>query len=55
MSSGIFSTCLTYFFGRGELMSIEDPSLSAPGYQLLLLATSQLVGDSRKVDGLCIF
>ena len=29
-------------------MTIENPSLSAHGYQLLPLATSQLVGDNRK-------
>ena len=29
-------------------MTIEDPSLSAHGYQLLSLATSQYVGDNRK-------
>ena len=34
----------------GELISIEDPSLSAHGYQLLPLATSQLLGDNRKFD-----
>ena len=29
---------------------IEDPSLSAHGYQLLSLATSQLVGKNMKFD-----
>ena len=29
-------------------MTIEDPSLSAHGYQLLPLATSYLVGNNRK-------
>ena len=29
-------------------MTIEDPSLSVHGYQLLLLATSQYVGDNRE-------
>ena len=36
-------------------MSIEDPSLSAHGYQLLSLTTSYLVGDDRKFDVLVIF
>ena len=31
-------------------MTIEDPSLSAHGYQLLPIATSQLVGDNREFD-----
>ena len=31
-------------------MSIEDPSLSAHGYQLLSLATSYLVGNNREFD-----
>ena len=31
-------------------MTIEDPSLSAHGYQLLALATSQLVGNYREFD-----
>ena len=30
-----------FIIGGGELMTIEDPSLSAHGYQLLPLATSQ--------------
>ena len=29
-----------FIIGGGELMTIEDPSLSAHGYQLLSLATS---------------
>ena len=29
---------------------MEDPSLSALGYQLLPLATSQLLGDNREFD-----
>ena len=29
-------------------MTIEDPSLSAPGYQLLTIATSYLVGNNRE-------
>ena len=36
-------------------MSIEDPSLSAHGYQLLPLATSYSVDDNRKFDVLGIF
>ena len=31
-------------------MTIEDPSLSVYGYQLLPLATSYLVGNKRKLD-----
>ena len=31
-------------------MTIEDPSLSAHGYQLLPMATSYLVGKNRKFD-----
>ena len=36
-------------------MTIEDPSLSAHGYQLLPLATSQYVGDNKEFDVLGIF
>ena len=36
-------------------MTIEDPSLSAHGYQLLPLATSYLVGNNMKVDVSDIF
>ena len=36
-------------------MAIEDPSLSAHGYQLLPIATSYLVGDNRKIDVSGIF
>ena len=36
-------------------MTIEDPSLSAYGYQLLPIATSYLVGDNRDFDVLGIF
>ena len=36
-------------------MTIEDPSLSAHGYQLLSLATSYLVVNSRKFDVSGIF
>ena len=34
----------------GELMTIEGPLLSAPGYQLLSIVTSYLVGNNRKFD-----
>ena len=46
---GIFWGVLL-IFGVGELMTIEDPSLSAHGYQLLSLATSYFVGNNRKFD-----
>ena len=36
-------------------MTIEDPSLSAHGYQLLPTATSYLVGNNRKFDVSDIF
>ena len=36
-------------------MTIEDPSLSAYGYQLLPQATSYLVGYNREFDALDIF
>ena len=36
-------------------MTIEDPLLNAHSYQLLPLATSQLVGDKRAIDVSCIF
>ena len=36
-------------------MTIEDPSLSAHGYQLLFIATSYLVGNNRKFDVSDIF
>ena len=32
------------------LITIDDPSLSAYGYQLLLLATSYLVGNNIEFD-----
>ena len=34
--------------GRGDLMTIENPLLSAHGYQLLSIATSFLVGINRE-------
>ena len=36
-------------------MTIEDPLLSAHGYQLLPIATSYLVGNSREFDVSDIF
>ena len=36
-------------------MTIEDPSLSVHGYQLLPLATSQPVHDKREIDVSGIF
>ena len=36
-------------------MTIEDPSLSTHGYQLLTLATSYLVGNNREFDVSDIF
>ena len=36
-------------------MTIEDPSLSAHGYQLLPIATSYLVDNNRKFNVLDIF
>ena len=36
-------------------MTIEDPSLSAHGYQLLSLATSYLVSNNREFDNSHIF
>ena len=36
-------------------MTIEDPSLSAHGYQLLSIAISYLVGNNREFDVSDIF
>ena len=36
-------------------MTIEDPLLSAHGYQLLPIATSYLVGNNREFDVTDIF
>ena len=36
-------------------MTIEDPSLSAHGFELLPLATSYLVGNNRELDVSDIF
>ena len=52
--SHIFSGVL-FIVGGEELMTIEDPSLSAYGYQLLPLATSYLVGNNREFDVSDIF
>ena len=41
--------------GGGDLITIEDPSLSVHGYQLLPLVTSHLMGDNREFDALGIF
>ena len=36
-------------------MTVEEPSLSAHGYQLLLIATSYLVGNNMEFDVSGIF
>ena len=41
--------------GGGELMTIEDLSLSSHGYQLLPIATNYLVGNNREFDVSGIF
>ena len=51
---GIFGGVLLIVHG-GELITIEGLSLSALGYQLLPLATSQLVGNNREFDVSGIF
>ena len=51
--SGIFGG--VFLIVGGELMTIEDPSLSAHGYQLLPLATSYLVDNNREFDVSGIF
>ena len=48
---GIFWVFLL-IVGGGELITIEDPSLSVHGYQLLPLATSQLVGNNIEFAGI---
>ena len=40
---------------EGELITIEDSLLNAHGYQLLLIATSYLVGNNREFDVSDIF
>ena len=52
--SGIFGGALLAV-GGGELMTIEDPSLSAHGYQLLPKTMSYLVGNNREFDVSDIF
>ena len=52
--SDIFSGVSLILHG-GELVTIEDPSLSNHGYQLLPLATSQSVGDNKEFYILDIF
>ena len=52
--SGIFGGVLLILHG-GELITIEGLSLSVHGYQLLSLATSQLVGNNREFDVSGIF
>ena len=47
--SGIFCVVLFIVCGGG-LMTIEDPLLSAYGYQLLSIATSYLVVYDREID-----
>ena len=44
-----------FIVGGGELVNIKDPLLSAHGYQLLPLATSQYVGNNREIDVSDIF
>ena len=51
---GIFWGVLLIVGGR-ELMAIEDPLLSAHGYQLLSIVTSYLVGNNREFDASDIF
>ena len=41
--------------GGGELITIEDLSVSDLSYQLLPRVTSQLVSDNREFDASCIF
>ena len=41
--------------GGGELITFEDPLLSAQGYQLLPIATRYLVGHNREFDVSDIF
>ena len=50
----IFSPFLL-IVGGGELMTIDDPSLSDYGYHFLSLAISQLVSDHREFDVSSIF
>ena len=52
--SDIFLGAL-FIVGRGELMTIEDQSLSVHGCQLLPIATRFLVGNKREFDVSDIF
>ena len=52
--SSIFGGFLLILHG-GELITIEGLSLSALGYQILPLATNQLVGNNREFDVSGIF
>ena len=52
--SCIFSDVLLIVGGE-ELITIEDPLLSAHGYQLLPIATSYSVGYNRELDVSDIF
>ena len=54
MFSAIFSS-VQLIIGGGKLIRIEDLSLSVHGYQLLPLATGQLMSDNREFDVLGIF
>ena len=54
----MFQTYFEVFYSllvEGCLLQLKIPSLSAHGYQLLPLATSQYVGDNRKFDVSGIF
>ena len=54
----MFQTYFEVFYSllvEGELMTIEDPSLSTHGYQLLPLATRYLVENNREFDVSDIF
>ena len=52
--SGIFSG-VSFIVYAGKLVTIEDPSPSANGCQLLPIATSQLVYNDREFDVSGIF
>ena len=51
--SAIFSPVLIIVGGE-DLMTIDDLSLSTHGYQLLPLATSQLMSNYREFDFVCL-
>ena len=50
-----FNVVQSFWVCEGELKAIEGLSLSALGYHLLPLATSQLVSNNREFDGSGIF